>query len=194
MPSFNRQPLYKEKQWGVITITIIIIKYKIATSNNTTTPNKRKFWRDRYIPSRGQHCIPVFTTHKYSWNFEFKVSQQYWNWTTRIRVRNSIQCWFLSKGCNEYAYNIDIKLIPFEICLTHKPTHLDPDNLKKNIYKWFDWKETKNTQAKKTEEQTEQIHNHLVSILVFEHESYLFCVLCICWVMKNRYQQLHTCC
>ena len=31
----------------------------------------------------------------------------------------------ISTGCNVYAYNIDIKLIPFEICLIHKPTHLD---------------------------------------------------------------------
>ena len=26
---------------------------------------------------------------------------------------------------NEYEYNIDIELIPFEICLIHKPTHSD---------------------------------------------------------------------
>ena len=26
---------------------------------------------------------------------------------------------------HEYAYKVDIKLIPFEICLIHKPTHLD---------------------------------------------------------------------
>ena len=31
--------------------------------------------------------------------------------------------WFIGTGCNEYAYNVDIKLIPFDICLIHKPTH-----------------------------------------------------------------------
>ena len=28
-------------------------------------------------------------------------------------------------GCNKYAYNADIKLIPIEICLIHTPSHLD---------------------------------------------------------------------
>ena len=32
---------------------------------------------------------------------------------------------FKSTGCNEYACNVDIKLILFEICLVHNPTHLD---------------------------------------------------------------------
>ena len=26
---------------------------------------------------------------------------------------------FISTGCNEYEYNVDIKLIPFEICSIH---------------------------------------------------------------------------
>ena len=30
---------------------------------------------------------------------------------------HSPQCWIISTGCNEYAYNVDIKLIPFKICL-----------------------------------------------------------------------------
>ena len=33
--------------------------------------------------------------------------------------------WFISTGCNEYEYNIDIKLIIFEICFIHTPTHSD---------------------------------------------------------------------
>ena len=35
----------------------------------------------------------------------------------------------LTAGCNEYAYKVDIKLIPFEICLIHKPTDLDSELL-----------------------------------------------------------------
>ena len=31
---------------------------------------------------------------------------------------------FISTHCNKYKYNADIKLIPFEICLIHKPIHL----------------------------------------------------------------------
>ena len=31
-----------------------------------------------------------------------------------------LQRWFISTGCNEYAYNVYIELIPFEICLIHK--------------------------------------------------------------------------
>ena len=32
---------------------------------------------------------------------------------------DSVQYWFISIGCNEYEYNIVIKLITFEICLIH---------------------------------------------------------------------------
>ena len=37
----------------------------------------------------------------------------------------SLQHWFISTDCNEYAYNVDIKLIPFAMCLIHKFTHSD---------------------------------------------------------------------
>ena len=36
-----------------------------------------------------------------------------------------IQHLCISTGCNEYAYNVDIKLILFEICLIHNTTNLD---------------------------------------------------------------------
>ena len=53
------------------------------------------------------------------------MSQQYRNSTTLIQSYSS-QHWFISKGCNEYEYNLDIKLITFQICLIHTPTHTDP--------------------------------------------------------------------
>ena len=92
----------------------------------------------------------VFATHKYSWNFEYK-------WVNNIEMKPcslihsySLQHWFISTGCNEYARNVDIKLIPKESDLNHK-------------------------QKKKTKQQAEQTHSLLVNILVFLRESYLFC-------------------
>ena len=32
---------------------------------------------------------------------------------------------FISTVCNEYEYNVDMKVLPFEICLIHKPTYSD---------------------------------------------------------------------
>ena len=53
------------------------------------------------------------------------MSQQFWNLTIYSdSFIFTIQQWFINLGCNEYAYNIDIKHIPFEICSIHKPTHL----------------------------------------------------------------------
>ena len=37
--------------------------------------------------------------------------------TLKFNYSYLLQRWFVSTGCNEYAYNVDIKLIPFEICL-----------------------------------------------------------------------------
>ena len=53
-----------------------------------------------------------------------KVSQQDWDLATLIHSY-SLRHWFINTGCNEHAYNVDIKLIPFEMCLIHKPTYLD---------------------------------------------------------------------
>ena len=43
----------------------------------------------------------------------------------------------------------------------------------------------------KTEEQTKQTHNFLVSILVLACDAYLFCDSCISWVIKSRNQHQH---
>ena len=69
------------------------------------------------------------------------VSQQYWNSSTLIHSY-SVQHWFISTGCNSYEYNIDIKLITFEICLIYYNTY--------NTYKWFEWFEL-HLQKKKEE-------------------------------------------
>ena len=56
-----------------------------------------------------------------------------------------------------YVYNVDIKLIPFEICLIYKPTYLSDANRspkRKQIHK-----------QKKTEQQGDQTHSFSVSIL-----------------------------
>ena len=60
-----------------------------------------------------------FVTHKHSWNFKYKwvcPNNYLWN----LIYSYSIQCWFISSAYNEYAYNVDIKLIPFEIYLIHR--------------------------------------------------------------------------
>ena len=41
-------------------------------------------------------------------------------------------------GCNEYAYNVDIKLIPFQISLIHKPVYSFGLI---TLEKYFDWLE-----------------------------------------------------
>ena len=47
--------------------------------------------------------------------------------------------WFISTGCNEYAYNVDIKLIPNERGLIHKVTHLLVNRIiqKNSLQRWF---------------------------------------------------------
>ena len=47
-----------------------------------------------------------------------------------------------------------------------------------------------NKKQSRHEEQAEQTHNHLESILVFACDSYLFCAA-ICWVMERRNQSLN---
>ena len=98
--------------------------------------------------------------------------------------------WFINTCCNEYAYNVNIKLIPFEICLIHNlKISSDTNHSSKFIVVVvvaFVKKEKLHTQAKKTEQQAEQTHNLLINILVFVCDSYLFCASCIYWVMESR--------
>ena len=90
---------------------------------------------------------------------------------------------------NEYEYNADIKLIPFEVCLIHKPTHSD-SQIKKNTSSDLNHSSkfivlvvvvfTKKEEKKRQREQAKQTHNLPLSIAVFVSESYLFCDSCKC--------------
>ena len=79
--------------------------------------------------------------------------------------------------------NVDIKLIPFEICLIHKPAYSCDSNHSSKftalvIVAFTKKKKEKRHVSKKTKQQAEQTHKLLVSNLVFVRESYLFCALC----------------
>ena len=66
---------------------------------------------------------------KFQNTFRLCFTKIVWNFGNVLRVNNieiylrnliythSLQRWFISTCCNECAYNIDIKLIPLEICL-----------------------------------------------------------------------------
>ena len=75
--------------------------------------------KESHFESTCQRC-----THKHSWNFEYTES------TTILKFYNvtwihsySLQRWFITTGCIEYAYKVNVNLIPFDICLIHTPTH-----------------------------------------------------------------------
>ena len=122
------------------------------------------------------------------------VSHQYWNSTTLIHLY-SVQDWFISTGCKEYEYNVDIKLITFEICLIHTSTHSD-SYIWKNTYIYIyiyiliysnDSNHSskfpvqlllhlqKTNNKKDKDSKYRQRHNLLLSIVVFVCESCLFC-------------------
>ena len=113
----------------------------------------------------------------------------------------SRQHWFVSTGCNEYEYNVCIKLILFEIYLIHAPTHsnkwkklfiilINDSNQLVYSLSCFIYKKKK----EKHRHKAKQLHNLLLSIVVFVHESYLFCDSYKCWVKESRKQQHHACC
>ena len=68
------------------------------------------------------------TTLIYSYSLQHWFISTSWNWTT-LTHSYALQHWFISTGCNEYEYNVHIKLITLEICLIHTPTHSDSNDL-----------------------------------------------------------------
>ena len=61
----------------------------------------------------------LINTHKI-----LNISQEYLNLTTTLIHLYSLQRRFLShSNNNKYVYNVEIKLIPFEICLIYKSIH-----------------------------------------------------------------------
>ena len=82
---------------------------------------------DRFFPQHQRSAIGFVATHKHSWNFEYNWVIEYWNLTNLLWFIHSysLQPWFICTGCNGHAYNVDIKLIPFAMCLIHKPTHFN---------------------------------------------------------------------
>ena len=59
----------------------------------------------------------IFTTQKRSWNFEYMLAKNIEIFLCFLIHSYSLQRCFISTGCNEYEYNADIKLIPFESLL-----------------------------------------------------------------------------
>ena len=121
----------------------------------------------------------------------------------------SFQHWFISTGCNENEYNVDIKLILFEICLIHMPILLIQIHKFRKIItvlindsKWFEWFESfiniyihsccciyKESRKKKTKTASKaNTHNLLLSIVEFVCESYYM----LCFVYMSIYEELKS--
>ena len=96
----------------------------------------------------------LITSHESMWTILVFNYVRWFNYTH----------WFISTCCSEYAYSVDIKLIPFQIqiCLI-QVTQIEAERTQYNL-------------------------------LVFVDNSYILWLVSLCWVMKSRNQKHLTCC